>query len=819
MLPTTSQQPQEPQEHEEIAQPQPENRNEAGTSEEPVEIIATEEIVGEEGQIFQEHLQSDQIAVVDGEEIIFAEEDYVYDTVVSVSNERNYLFDMYQPHESEHGTFLCKICMRTGKQTEYPDRQTFVAHRYKCHGSFNNNVICPIPECREVYASLYTLRRHLSQQHDLPLEIHQQSFANIGEFEKFRHLVEVTSGCRYMMHTKQPKYRRQVMHCAKSEHKLVLQTQKHRLPRERMAKEGSACPSVISYRVNPYNGEVNTFMQLLHVGHAPDHAADVAGNANSARPLDIVFPQKPPCFAANPMQYVQIDVHEMPTAVYGNKMYECILVVTCLKSRFMWARPMLECTRTAIGRILNSIFNEFGVPEGFSTTYSPTYIRDTMKALESVYAVEIREIWSEPPPYASLEHWAIEMAEQELGTRNRWVEQMQFVVMEYNQKSIPERPETPFQRMFNRRPPNLYSNGDANVPDALASKVRRHHLELRREDGHVTSMLNTCFNPGDKVFLRKGITKPRRGNNTQFYFGVVGERDLSNQYYPYKVHFSSTDSPWPTDRNMFVWVSVFDLLPTTHEVREMALEDRQETIANLLCTCSGETTKDFDLSAFGELARKTSKCVLYRNLHCTNQMSRLCCKVEANQRCRFHELYPENDESYTKMEAAMMSFKHQNKRIIEKVSKEMENHATRGLQGEDISFGDEEDEDVDIEDDHPPILEPQAIQQIMRPAIDEEEQLEPSEPLAPAVKTPEPIECEEVDEQLLETQPIFRYEDPEEHPSKQQSSPRKSRKKKEEGDEAEPKRRKMTSEEPSASDRRTSGRRTIRPKNLDDYVE
>uniref|UniRef100_A0A1I7UJW3 C2H2-type domain-containing protein n=1 Tax=Caenorhabditis tropicalis TaxID=1561998 RepID=A0A1I7UJW3_9PELO len=645
MMPSTS----KDAEKEEFVEVPPEIPNLEVNPEEMEEIV-----VVSDDQIQEE-------IIVDGEEIIYADDDEVeeygieYDAVVSISNQKNMFFDfqMYQPHATPHGTFVCKICMRAGKDTEYPDRAAFVAHRYKCHGSFNNNVICPLQDCREVYASLYSLRRHLGQEHELPLEVHLQTFTNIGEFEKFRHLVEMTTGCKYMMHTKQPKFRRQVMHCAKSEHKLVLQTQKHRLPRERMLKEGSACPSVISYRVNAANGEVHAFMQLFHVGHAPD-AESYGTNADSARPLDVVFPVKPPCWAGHPMQYVQIDVHEMSPAVYGTKIYESILIVTCLKTKFMWARPLFESTRTAIGRILNSIFNEYGVPEGFSTSYHPTYIRDTMKSLESVYAVEIREIWNEPPPYIHLERWVLELAEHELGTRNRWVEQLQFVVMEYNQKHIPVKDGTPFERMFNRKAPNLYHNGDEQ--DLIAAKCKKYNTELRREAQGMDDNLSAVFEISQKVFLRKGITKPRRGNNTQFYFGYISDHDPNNPYYPFKVHYSSTDSPWPSERNQYVWVSVFDLLPTIHGISEMTTQEKQSSIATYMCCCSGEESSKFDLSAIGKQARLASKCLLFRNLLCTNSMSKFCCKTVGPRPCRFHQLYPENDESYSKMDAVLIAF-------------------------------------------------------------------------------------------------------------------------------------------------------------------
>ncbi|KAF1762732.1 hypothetical protein GCK72_010994 [Caenorhabditis remanei] len=797
-------------------------------AEELEEIIV---VSGEEMQANGEEMQ-----VVDQEEIIFAEDgEYIeYDAIVSVSSERNLLYDMYQPQATVNGTFVCKICLRTGKNTEYPDRASFVAHRYKCHGSFNNNVICPIADCREVYASLYTLRRHLSQQHELPIEIHLQTFTNIGEFEKFRHLIELASGCRYMMHTKQPKYRRQVMHCSKSEHKLVLQTQKHRLPRERMLKEGSACPSVISYRVNASNGEVHAFMQLYHVGHAPDSDAEHS-NADAARPMDVVFPLKPSFWADRPMQFVQIDVHEMPPAVYGSKVYESILIVMCLKSKFMWAKPLYECTRTAIGRLLNTIFNEYGVPEGFSTTFHPTYIRDTMKSLESVYAIDIREVWNEPPAYSLLERWVLELAEMDLLTRNRWVEQLQFVVMEYNQRPIPERLETPFERMFRRKAPNLYHNGQQQ--DMMTAKFRRYHEELRREDEGMEENLSATFEPGQKVFLRKGITKPRRGNNTQFYFGIIGEHDPSNQYYPYKVHYSSTDSPWPTERNMFAWVSVFDLLPTIHGISEMTNMEKEESIASYMCSCPGiESNKNFDMSAVGKPARAASHCLLFRNLLCSNHMSRYCCKTLATGPCRYHSLYPENDESYAKMDAVLTAFLAQSKDIEKRELRRDKTMEDPGpirrlvqaeidrmrLNGEDFDVIDEEEFAPPEMEEHHQMRSHEDVQgsteQIDIEGIEEEEILEPTTSL-------EHREASDV---------AFEYEDPKEDgqpgPSESQSplkrnrekSPEESQKRKKVSDDSEEFLPSESSSIPSIttspSSRRASARRTIRPKNLEDYI-
>lgn len=792
----------------------------------PGEEIVEEEVPeGEEVQLEEEEVEEIivvneedllQTGDVEGEEIIFAEEedyDIEYDAS-TVTGQQTLLFKLYQPQITPHGTLVCKICARANKMTEYPDRNTFVAHRYKCHGSFNNNVLCPVTHCREVYASLYTLRRHLSQDHQLPIEIHLQTFTNIGEFEKFRHLIELASGCRYMMHTKQPKYRRQVMHCAKSEHKLVLQTQKtsrHRLPREKMQKEGAACPSVISYRVDANSGEVSTFMQLFHVGHAPDSDAENS-NADTARPMDIVFPLKPSFLADHPMQYVQIDVHEMPTAVYGSRIYETFLVVTCLKSKFMWARPLIECTRSTIGQVLNSIFNEYGVPEGFSTTFHPTYIRDAMKTLESVYSTEIREVWNEPIPYIHLERWVLDLAQHDLHTRNRWVEQLQFVVMEYNQKPLREYSETPFEKMFGRKAPNLYHNGERE--DLMTAKCIVYLLELRKEVTGINEDLDVVFEPGQKVFLRKGITKPRRGNNTQFYFGYVSDYDPSNRYYPYKVHFAVTDSPWPTERSQHAWVSVFDLLPTIHGISEMTANEKRESIANYMCVCPGdESNKNFDMSAVGKPARAASRCLLFRNLLCTNNMSKYCCKTVGPNKCKFHDIYPENEESYAKMDTVLKNYLDTVREDEEKKEGMQEEPIRRMVREEDDIQMRLNGEEFDMMDDYAP---PPTLERHRAEGVREEEREEDPQ----GTSSSERIDIEGIDEEGI-LEPAVPLEDHdfeyEEEPKNEPSTSKRGRKSPNERmDETTPQKRQKTSE--SEASRRASGRRTIRPKILEDYV-
>lgn len=129
-----------------------------------------------------------------------------------------------------------------------------------------------------------------------------------------------------------------------------------------------------------------------------------------------------------------------------------------------------------------------------------------MKSMEGIYTIPIREIWSEPPQYHVLVQWVLELAELELETRNRWVEQLAAVIMEYNQSTVPGRAlDTPFERMFQRKPPKLYA--DPDDPDETTARIQRFHYAMKQQEepeGVTENTLNTTFSQGDKVFVSFG---------------------------------------------------------------------------------------------------------------------------------------------------------------------------------------------------------------------------------------------------------------------------------------------------------------------------
>ncbi|CAB3402971.1 unnamed protein product [Caenorhabditis bovis] len=731
----------------------------------------------------QQHLPQ-EIGSVDGEEVVFGQcEQYIeYDSAISLSQERNLLFELYQPEETESGTFLCKICMRTGSEVEFNDRSSFSAHRYKCHGSFNNNIMCPVSNCREVFASLAVMRKHLINQHHLPLEVHQQTFSNIGEFEKFRHLVEASSGCRFMMHTKQPKLKRQVMHCSKSEHKLVIQSNKHKLPRVRMEKEGACCPAHISFRIDAKSGEVHCFSQLYHIGHAPSDPENLTSTEIDMRPIEVHFPERPNFYGDRPIQFLQIDVFDMHSAIYGAAVYEHVLLISDLKTGFVWARALTECSRAIITRVLTAIFAEYGIPEGFSTTYAPTLVRDSMKAIENVFNNEIREIWNEPFSYEDFQHWLLDKADEELGSTNRWVEVLQFVVMEHNQKAEPGT-RSSFERMFKRKPPKLYEidNGDKNEKSKEDDEKAKEN-EPNSEDEEPTS-IPAQYSAGERVFLKRNIQKPGRGNTLPFLYGYIADVDQNFPHFPYKVHYSRNESPWPSEVNIYAWVSPYDVIPTTHKLLELSENDaeRRKHYEKLICVCSGESRMKWNMESMGNMEKCPFPCPLYRNELCTNRMSRACCKAEGTLRCHYHEIYPEQEDSYTKLELALVTYN--------KIMKEQEQQAAMQQGMHDVNF---EYEKSDYIEEQPSTSDDPTKK-------DEMELIEEQE--STVVKSQQ--HQQRVSKKANSQEPQKRFD-------AETSGNFQKRKRK---------RSEAVSPTPSVdSSRRQSGRRTIRPKVYDDYT-
>ncbi|KAE9418533.1 hypothetical protein Angca_001543 [Angiostrongylus cantonensis] len=578
---------------------------------------------------------------------------YEYDSMVHTQHDQNIIFQLYQPLETSHGTFVCRICLELGETVEFENKTSYTHHRYKVHGSYNNNHICPVPHCREIYASMTVLRKHLCIDHKMPIEMHFRTFANVGEFERFRHLVETLCNCRFMMHTKQPHNRRQIMHCSKSEHKTILQSRRHKLPQVRMMKEGAWCPAQISFRTDPKTGRVDAFYQLFHYGHAKEYRNHNTVHFDAIfkpnRPAEMVFPEPPKHYADRPLQYVKIDLVAADSCVYLSTVYSLILIITDIKTGFIFSKPIPDTgVRPLLIRIVTDIFLQFGVPEGYSCTHSVTLIRDVMNAIGGVFCVTIKEIlYGVSFDYSFFLRSLYDQAALELQSKNRWVEMVQFTAMVLNQSGS----RSPFKRMFNRKPCNLSGH---KVPPWL----RNENFASSDEDEEIDVLLDRqeeqvqCddyfrsnsprYVTGDKVYLRNFESTASRGNALPYLYGSIGETDWENSpRFPYRVYFSKNKHPWPSEGSENIWASPYDVLPTTHDLLVISPEERLRVTSNLLCCCGGG---DYGVS-----------CSLFRSYLCANGMAKACC-LSSGKPCGYHEECCDGDDSYNRMEALAKAY-------------------------------------------------------------------------------------------------------------------------------------------------------------------
>ncbi|KAJ1363206.1 hypothetical protein KIN20_023017 [Parelaphostrongylus tenuis] len=580
---------------------------------------------------------------------------YEYDSVVHTQHDQNIIFQLYQPLETSHGTFMCRICLELGETVEFDNRTSYAHHRYKVHGSYNNNHVCPVLHCREIYASMSVLRKHLCVDHKMPIEMHFRTFANVGDFERFRHLIETLCNCRFMMHAKQPHNRRQIMHCSKSEHKIILQSRRHKLPKVRMMKEGAWCPAQISFRTDTKTGRVDAFYQLFHYGHAReyrDHNAE--GYVESAvvsspnRPLELVFPEMPKRYADRPMQYVKIDLLAADSCVYLSTIYSHILIITDIKTGFMFAKPIPNSgVRQLLIRIVTDIFLQFGVPEGYSCSHSLTLIREVMKAINGIFCVSIKEVLHDTPDYGAFLRSLYEQAALELQSKSRWVEMVQFTTMVFNQSGK----MSPFKRMFNRNPCNIPGHKVPpwlqNESFAFCDEDKESDAVLDGEDEQVQCddhlLTNSPrFVTGDKVYLRNFENTVSRSNTLPYLYGYIGETDWENSpRFPYRVHFSKTKHPWPTESSESIWASSYDVLPTTHDLLVISQEERMRVASNMFCSCGGG---DYGVP-----------CSLFRSHLCTNAMAKACC-LSSRKPCDYHEEYIDGDDNYNRMESLAKAY-------------------------------------------------------------------------------------------------------------------------------------------------------------------
>ncbi|CAJ0571959.1 unnamed protein product, partial [Mesorhabditis spiculigera] len=330
-------------------------------------------------------------------------------------------------------------------------------------------------------------------------------------FEQWRQLLEGATGSKFVLHNKQRESRRQVMHCARSEHKNGTAPRKIRAKQlengHHMSKQGACCPAHISYTLEK-DGSIDVIYQMMHVGHgASDRGAE--NDQNTSVTADFRLPHRPNYLGEQPMQFLQIDIVEMSVSL------------------------------------------------------------------------------------------------------DRWAELIPFACMQLNQTS--RGGETvPFELMFGRTAfpvDEEESVAPAWLPPAHAPPT-------------------IVFQTGDKVYMRNfdSTLKDSRKEEIQpenVVLGLVGDVDWRRPSFPYHIYYSrDRENHWP-DRNCeAMYVSAFDLAPSSIELLLARDENRRQMLQTLLCSCKAGSSEE-------------PPCTLVRSELCAKGMSRSCCGRTGS--CCYHE--------------------------------------------------------------------------------------------------------------------------------------------------------------------------------------
>ncbi|KJH51785.1 hypothetical protein DICVIV_01976, partial [Dictyocaulus viviparus] len=133
-----------------------------------------------------------------------------------------------------------------------------------------------------------------------------------------------------------------------------------------------------------------------------------------------------------------------------------------------------------------------------------------------------------------------------------------------------------------------------------------------------------------------------RGNTLPYLYGYISETDWKNSpHFPYRVHFSKSKHPWPSEESEYIWASSYDVLPTTHDLLLISEEERIRVASTLLCSCGG-----------GEYG---IPCSLFRSYLCRNGMAKACC-LNSGKPCSYHEECANGDDTYNRMESLAKAY-------------------------------------------------------------------------------------------------------------------------------------------------------------------
>ncbi|MFH4979855.1 hypothetical protein AB6A40_006564 [Gnathostoma spinigerum] len=289
---------------------------------------------------------------------------------------------------------------------------------------------------------------------------------------------------------------------------------------------------------------------------------------------------------------------EMESSGYGSRCYNMALIVTDLFSHFVFGRALAEAPDSSLlVRHLMDIFGAFAPPEAYRTYSNHLIIEHVMSDIEKLFKIPIRNIGPGVMSHYTLRANIYRRAEEELGSRERWVEALPFAVIEYNQKPLDDLAMriSPFEIMFGRRPwkdcitppwienidgDTLFEvngsegsmNGQGSVYDVLACDTARRSgsdnslqsnqtnfgelSENRAKIALATPQSQAKYNEhgqlidpgtgylfdaGDHVYMRnlafsEALNK-RRNHVPRYLRATIAEVDLSNADFTYRVYY------------------------------------------------------------------------------------------------------------------------------------------------------------------------------------------------------------------------------------------------------------------------------------------
>ncbi|VDK48114.1 unnamed protein product [Anisakis simplex] len=202
--------------------------------------------------------------------------------------------------------------------------------------------------------------------------------------------------------------------------------------------------------------QILAYLEERYAGVATKSRLRVINKDQILKGSRVQFPSKPKCLGSKPMQYVQIDMIEMDSSEYGDRCYNMALLVTDLYSQYVFGRALSDSLDPSLlVRHLMDIFGAFAPPEAFRSYTNHLVIEHVMSDIEKLFKIQIKNVGQGVMNYFNLRTSMYKRAEEELGSRERWVEALPFAVIEYNQKPLRGFGDvriSPFEIMFGRRP-------------------------------------------------------------------------------------------------------------------------------------------------------------------------------------------------------------------------------------------------------------------------------------------------------------------------------------------------------------------------------